>query len=199
MRRIFDIAVVLVMLVVTFPLLALAALAVLISSGRPVFFGHRRIGRNGVPFCCWKLRTMAVDAERTLHASEDLHSHYVSNGFKLPLAADPRVTPLGRWLRRSYIDELPQLFNVLNGTMALVGPRPIVEAELAYYGDHALVLLAERPGIFGAWAAGGRQRAAYPERVQIELAYVRARSFGTDLSILARSVPVVLLGQSPDA
>jgi exopolysaccharide production protein ExoY len=199
MKRAVDVVAALVLLVITAPLLAWAVAAVLVTSGRPVFFGHRRVGRYGVPFRCWKLRTMQPDAERVLHDAPMLRSRYVTNGYKLPLAEDPRVTRAGAFLRRTYLDELPQLFNVLNGTMSLVGPRPIVDEEVDNYGSSAAELLAARPGIFGAWAAEGRARPPYPERVHIELDYVRRPSLLRDLSILARSVPVVLLGQAPDA
>lgn len=199
MRRAFDVIGALVLLLLSLPLLAVAAVAVLVTSGRPVFFGHVRVGRNGALFRCWKLRTMSNGAERRLDETPDLHARYVANGYKLPVAHDPRVTWLGRWLRRSYIDELPQLFNVLAGTMSLVGPRPVVPDELTNYGSAAAELLTARPGIFGAWAVGGRARAPYPERVHVELEYVRTRTLAADLAILVRSIPVVLLGQAPDA
>lgn len=199
MKRALDVVAAVVLLVISAPLLLCAAAAVLVTSGRPVFFGHRRVGRNGVPFRCWKLRTMQTDAERVLHDTPTLRNRYVTNGYKLPLAEDPRVTPIGGFLRRSYLDELPQLFNVLNGTMSLVGPRPIVDEEIDNYGGSAAELLAARPGVFGAWAAEGRARPPYPERIEVELTYVRTRSLTTDLSILVRSIPVVLLGQGPDA
>jgi exopolysaccharide production protein ExoY len=199
MRRAFDIAGALVLLLLTLPLLIVAAAVVLVTSGRPVFFGHVRVGRGGRLFRCWKLRTMAIDAERVLDRVPDLRARYVANGYKLPMTQDPRVTLPGRWLRRSYIDELPQFFNVLNGTMSLVGPRPVVPDELTNYGTAAAELLTARPGIFGAWALGGRARAPYPERVNVELEYVRSRTLAADVAILVRSIPVVLSGQAPDA
>jgi len=199
MKRVVDVVGASILILLTLPLLAGAAVGVLISSGRPVFFGHWRIGRNGVPFGCWKLRTMQLHAERVLHETPALRERYVTNGYKLPLAEDPRVTRFGAILRRTYLDELPQLFNVLNGTMSLVGPRPIVEEEMRNYGYRAAELLTARPGIFGAWAAEGRARPPYPERVHIELDYVRRPSLLRDVVILARSVPVVLLGQDPES
>ena len=199
MKRVSDVVFALVLLLLTAPILLLAALTVLVTSGRPVFFGHHRVGRHGIPFRCWKLRTMSVGAELVLVTNPRLHARYMANGFKLPLSSDPRVTPVGAMLRRSYIDELPQLFNVLNGSMSMVGPRPIVAQEVAEYGAAAGELLSARPGIFGAWAAEGRSRPAYPRRTELELEYVRRRSLVLDLMILMRSVPVVLLGQGPDA
>lgn len=193
-RRLTDIVVAGVLLIVTLPLLLLAAAAVLASSGRPVFYGHTRVGRDGQLFRCWKLRTMQPDAERRLHEEPTLRRDYVRNGFKLPLHRDPRITPLGRWLRRSYVDELPQLVNVLNGSMSLVGPRPVVEEELQEFGPRVAELLSIRPGIFGAWTSMGRRRPGYPERSRIELEYVRTRSVTHDVRILVRSLPVVLRG-----
>jgi len=169
---------------------------VLAGDGRPVFFGHRRMGKGGRPFTCWKLRTMKRGAERWLAADPQLRERHARNGFKLPAREDPRVTPVGRWLRRTHIDEIPQLLNVVNGTMALVGPRPVVESELAEYGEEgAAELLGARPGIVGAWTSRGRRRPPYPERARLELAYLRTRSLSGDLRILLRSVPVVLRGQ----
>lgn len=194
-RRTIDLAVSSVLLVASAPFLLAGAAGVLITSGRPVFFGHVRVGRRGRPFRCWKLRTMRTDAQEMLERDESLRARYVANGFKLPLDDDPRVTPFGRLLRRSYIDELPQLVNVLNGTMSLVGPRPIVPEELGEFGADAGELLRARPGIVGAWTSRGRARPGYPERVRIELEYVRNANARRDLQIIARSIPVVLRGQ----
>lgn len=195
MRRIVDLLLGSLLLIVTAPLLAAAALAVLTGSGRPVFFGHRRVGRAGQPFRCWKLRTMRVDAERALEEQPALRERYVSNGYKLPNGDDPRITREGRWLRRTYLDELPQLLNVLNGTMSLVGPRPVVTEELEQFGPEKDELLREKPGLFGEWVSRGPDRPAYPERARIEIQYLRNRTLGRDLWILARSIPAVLKGQ----
>lgn len=198
-RRIAAIGTAGVLLLLTLPLMVGAALAVLLLSGRPVFYGHERVGRYGRPFRCWKLRTMEPDAELRLHEEPHLHRRYVSNGYKLPLDSDPRITSVGRWLRRTYLDELPQLVNVLNGTMSLVGPRPLVAEELEEFGSDASELLSVRPGIFGAWTSLGRDRPGYPERTRIELEYVRTRSFRGDLTLLGRSLPVVLRGSDERA
>jgi lipopolysaccharide/colanic/teichoic acid biosynthesis glycosyltransferase len=194
-RRWFDVAAASVLLVVALPLLAISAVAILLDSGGPVFFGHMRVGRGGRLFRCWKLRTMVLDAEERLEHEPELRRRYLGNGYKIPADQDPRITFIGRQLRRSYLDELPQLFNVLNGSMSLVGPRPIIPGEMAEYGDRAAGLLSVRPGVFGAWTVRGRERPNYPERAVIELEYVRRRSFGRDLVILLQSVPVVLRGQ----
>jgi exopolysaccharide production protein ExoY len=198
-KRLLDVVAALLLLILAAPLLVGAAVGVFITSGRPVLFGHRRIGRNGVPFRCWKLRTMQTDAEHVLSTVPSLQELYVANGYKLPHAADPRLTSFGRVLRRTYVDELPQLVNVLNGTMSLIGPRPIVEQELSNYGEDGAELLRVRPGIIGEWTSRGRERPPYPERARLELTYIRERSLSRDVRILLRTVPVVLLGQTEDA
>lgn len=194
-RRAVDIIGAAILIILTLPFLLMGIFLVLVGSGRPILFGHQRVGRNGRPFRCWKLRTMTQGAELRLALDPALAERHALNGFKLPTREDPRVTRVGRWLRRTHIDELPQLANVLAGSMALVGPRPIVERELAHYGDAAGELLSARPGLVGAWTNRGRGRPPYPERARMELAYVRTRSFRGDLRILLRSVPVVLRGQ----
>ena len=194
-KRALDLVGASVVLTLASPLLVLGALAVLLGSGRPIFFGHRRLGYEGVPFRCWKLRTMRVGAEAELKPESALNERYRGNNFKIPTDEDPRVTPVGGWLRRSYLDEIPQLFNVLNGTMSLVGPRPLVEDELDLYGEDAHELLRVRPGICGEWTSRGRDRPPYTERAAIELEYLRHRSLMKDLAILARSIPVVFKGQ----
>jgi exopolysaccharide production protein ExoY len=197
-RRAADVLGALLLLALLAPILLAAVLAVLVCDGRPVLFGHYRLGRDGRRFRCWKLRTMGLDAEQTLAREPELRDRHRQNGYKLPNGSDPRVTRLGRLLRRSYIDEIPQLLNVLNGTMSLVGPRPIVPDELEHYAGGEAELLCERPGIVGAWTSHGRARPAYPERARIELDYLRTRSPSRDLLILARTIPVVLRGQGDE-
>lgn len=198
-RRTVDVVLAAALLLALAPLLALGVGVVAVAGGRPVFFGHHRLGKGGRPFRCWKLRTMAVDAERRLDLDPSLRRRHLENGFKLPNGSDPRVTRWGRWLRRSYVDEIPQLFNVLVGDMALVGPRPIVPAELGLFGEEgADLLLRVKPGIFGAWNSLGRRRPPYPERARLEVEYVERRSPWTDLAILWRSAWAVLQGQGDD-
>ncbi len=194
-RRLLELAGATLLLLLALPILGAGALLVLLGSGRPAFFGHVRVGRGGRLFRCWKLRTMKPGAELRLLTDDALRARYAHNGYKLPLRDDPRITRVGRILRRSHIDEIPQLLNVLNGTMALVGPRPVIEEELREYGEGAVALLRARPGIVGEWTSRGRKRPGYPERAEIELRYVRTRSLRTDLRILVRSIPVVLRGQ----
>jgi exopolysaccharide production protein ExoY len=197
LRRLGDIVGASLLLAILAPLLALAALAVLVGSGRPIFFGHLRLGRGGRLYRCWKLRTMHAGAEARLEREPHLKDRYIRNDFKLPNGSDPRVTRIGRVLRRTYVDEIPQLLNVIEGSMSLIGPRPIVPAELAWYGPYANELLQSKPGVFGEWTSRGQSRPSYPERAHVELTYVRQRTIGADLAILIRTIPVVLRGQ-PD-
>ncbi len=197
-RRVADVLAALVLLLLLGPLLLVGMAIVAAAGGRPVFFGHQRVGRGGRPFKCWKLRTMAVDAELWLDRDPGLRERHEANGFKLPNASDPRVTLWGRWLRKTYIDEIPQLLNVLTGSMSLVGPRPIVPSELALFGDEAPSLLSVKPGIFGAWNSLGRKRPPYPERAALEVEYVHHRSLASDVLILSRSVVAVLQGQGDE-
>jgi len=159
-RRALDVVAAGVLLVAVSPLLLLGMATVAAAGGRPVFFGHRRLGLGGRPFRCWKLRTMTVDAERQLDLDPDLRNRHEANGYKLPNGSDPRVTRWGRWLRRTYLDEIPQLLNVLVGDMSMVGPRPIVPAELELFGAEGGGLLQVKPGIFGGPASSRRRRRA---------------------------------------
>ena len=194
-KRIFDCIASGTLLVLAFPLFALCALLVRLGSKGPVLFGHRRLGRDGEAFECLKFRSMVVGAEDLLEEDRQLRDAHRQNGFKLPTEDDPRVTRVGRFLRKTHLDELPQLLNVLRGDMALVGPRPIVEEELELYGAGARQLQRVRPGIFGAWTALGHARPGYPRRCDVELNYVRDMSLQQDIELLLRNFFVVLKGQ----
>jgi len=197
-RRVLEAVAAATTLLILSPLLLAGMAIVLVAGGRPLFFGHERVGLHGRRFRCWKLRTMTEDAERRLDEDAGLRERHETNGFKLPNGSDPRITWWGRWLRKTYLDEIPQLWNVVWGDMALVGPRPIVADELHLFGDGAGELLGVKPGIFGAWNSRGRGRPPYPERAALELDYVRHRSTLRDVRILLRSVVAVLQGQGDD-
>ena len=193
LKRAVDLAGALVGLLLTAPLLAVLAVLVRLGSPGPVFFAQARVGRGGRVFRCYKLRTMRHDAESLLRTDPELRATYERHGFKIPCDADHRVTPVGRLLRLSSCDELPQLWNVLKGEMSLVGPRPLVVRELGHYpGTDRDVLLSVRPGLTGAWAVGGRSRVGYPERARMELEYVREWSIGGDALILLKTIGAVL-------
>jgi lipopolysaccharide/colanic/teichoic acid biosynthesis glycosyltransferase len=135
---------------------------------------------------------MRPDAEAVLKRDPEIYAKYLANGYKLPEGEDPRITRIGRILRSTSLDEIPQLLNVVRGDMSLVGPRPIVPAELKEYGERSDDFLAALPGITGKWQVSGRSNLGYPERADVELDYVYGWSFLEDLRILFRTVPVVL-------
>jgi exopolysaccharide production protein ExoY len=192
LKRTFDVATSLLLLPVAVPLMVLIAVLIKLTSRGPVFFRHERVGRGGQMFRLIKFRTMRVDAVARLHSDPNLYAEYVRNDFKLPNHSDPRVFSFGRALRRSSLDELPQLFNVLAGTMSLVGPRPVVVAELDRYGSLAWAYLELRPGITGRWQTDGRNDIRYPERAELDAEYLLNWRFRLDLSIVARTVPSVI-------
>lgn len=192
LKRTVDVALSAFGILLLSPLLAALAVAVKVDSPGPVFFRQKRLGLGGKPFTIFKFRSMRADAERILEQNEDLQQRYRENGFKLPESEDPRVSRLGAFLRKTSLDELPQLFNVLKGDMSLVGPRPIVVPELENYGEGASTFLAVRPGVTGRWQINGRSEVGYPQRALLDIEYIREWSLGSDLGILMRTVPAVL-------
>ena len=195
-KRFIDIVGSLMTLALVSPVLVVAAIAVKVDSPGPVFFRQPRVGRAGSLFGFLKLRTMRANAEEVLRADSELLAIYEKNSHKLPLELDPRLTRVGRVLRRWSIDELPQILNVLRGDMSLVGPRPITLPELQqYYSQrHAPLFLCVRPGLTGRWAVSGRADVGYPRRAMLELEYVRNWSLFSDFLILVRTLPVVARG-----
>ncbi len=191
-KRALDVVLASVLLVFLSPVFFAVAVALMITSHGPVIYGQRRLGRYARSFKCFKFRSMYTDAEQRLASDPELYAEYVRNDFKLPDGRDPRITPIGRFLRRTSLDELPQLWNVIRGDMSLVGPRPIVPAEIRHYRDDSQMLLLLQPGITGLWQVSGRSNLAYPERTNLELEYVEKWSLGRDLRILTATVPAVL-------
>ncbi len=194
-KRLFDVVSAAFGLVLLAPVFAVAAAAIRLSGPGPVFYGQRRRGRNGRVFRAWKFRTMAANAEEVLaaHLAADpkLRAEWECDH---KLRRDPRVTAVGKLLRKTSLDELPQLWNVLRGEMSLVGPRPIVDDEIAKYGAKYALYRKVRPGISGLWQVSGRNNTTYDERVRFDEYYVRNWSPWLDLYILARTVKVVLTG-----
>jgi exopolysaccharide biosynthesis polyprenyl glycosylphosphotransferase len=192
MKRALDVFVSGLLLILLSPLLACAALATLIDSGRPVFFRQRRAGKDGVPFTVFKFRTMVADAEDRLAELIDL-SKLSEPAFKIP--DDPRVTRVGKLLRRTSIDELPQLFNVLRGQMSLVGPRPEEVAVVALYDERQRGRLAIKPGLTGPMQVYGRGDLTFEERLAMERDYLDNLSLLTDLQILMRTPRAIMRGE----
>jgi Undecaprenyl-phosphate galactose phosphotransferase WbaP len=193
-KRMIDIVGALAMLFALMPVMLALALLVR-ADGGPVLFRQRRIGAGGKPFMCLKYRTMRTDAEAQLKAllarDPEARASWDSD-FKLRV--DPRITRFGGMLRQTSLDELPQLFNVLKGDMSLVGPRPIVAAEVPRYGGAIREYLNCRPGVTGLWQVSGRNDVDYPTRVKLDQTYVRNWSVFADIAILFRTVRVVLRG-----
>jgi exopolysaccharide production protein ExoY len=194
-NRVLDVTVALAALLFFAPLMILVALAIM-ASGGPVLFRQMRLGQGGELFACLKFRTMYVDAEHLL--AEVLANDPVARADwerEHKLRRDPRVSTVGRFLRKTSLDELPQLFNVLGGSMSIVGPRPIVAAEACRYGRYILNYCEVRPGITGLWQISGRNETSYRRRVACDVSYVRTKSAVKDLLIILKTVPAVCMAR----
>jgi exopolysaccharide production protein ExoY len=182
-KRLIDILGSLTALLVFSPLMAVIALFILLSDPGPVIFRQKRLGLHGRKFTMYKFRSMVVNAEEILRKDKSLYDRYVSN-YHLDEDEDPRVTRIGRFLRNTSLDELPQFFNVLRGQMSLVGPRPIVGEELVNYGDRGADFLSVKPGLTGHWQVSGRDNIPYPQRVEVEMYYVSHHNLWLDMKII---------------
>lgn len=191
-KRVFDVVLSTIGLLLVSPILLVAAIAIKVTSPGPVLFKQQRVGRDGRPFEVLKLRTMVVDAEARL--AEVMHQNE-SDGPLFKLKDDPRITKVGRVLRKLSIDELPQLWNVVRGDMSLVGPRPALPREVAEWNDELHERLRVRPGITGMWQVSGRSDSGFSEYQRLDLFYVDNWSIVIDLGILVRTIPAVLTGR----
>jgi lipopolysaccharide/colanic/teichoic acid biosynthesis glycosyltransferase len=193
LKRGFDLVLGGVLLVLFAPVILLAALAVAATSGLPAFYASERVGKGGKTFRMWKLRTMCRDADaiktRWPETDPDLYAEYARHQ---KLVQDPRTTAVGRLLRRTSIDELPQLLNVVRGDMALVGPRPYMPAELAESPETRALVTRVRPGITGPWQVGGRNRILPDARLDVDRLYITNQGFFRDLECLLRTLGVLL-------
>jgi exopolysaccharide biosynthesis polyprenyl glycosylphosphotransferase len=203
LKRLVDGAGAAVLLAVLSPVFLVLAFLVKRSSPGPVFFVQERLGRNGRPFKFYKFRSMRHDADDEIHRqfaamfiNGDNDGCRAKNGGKdlYKLKVDPRVTPIGSWLRRTSLDELPQLFNVLRGEMSLVGPRPPISYEIENYQPWHMERLKVTPGLTGLWQVMGRSQVSFDEMVHLDLHYINHWSLRLDLEILLRTIPVVLRG-----
>jgi len=193
LKRIMDLAIAGAALVLAAPVMILVGLFIKITAGGPAIFSHSRVGFGGSSFNCYKFRSMVANSDEVLKAYLDANAdarkeweetHKIRN--------DPRVTLFGRLLRKSSLDELPQLINILRGDMSCVGPRPIVEDELRRYGEHQAEYLATRPGLTGLWQVSGRSSMDYDNRVALDSHYVRNWSIWLDIVILLRTIVAVM-------
>ena len=188
-KRLFDLVGASLLLCFFAPVMLVIASVIKLDDGGPVLFRQARVGRNGTMFDCFKFRSMCVDAEQRLAALQHLNE---TDGVLFKLRADPRITRLGRFLRRFSLDELPQLINVVEGSMSLVGPRPPLQSEVDVYGLDVHRRLLVRPGMTGLWQVSGRSELSWRESVRLDLYYVDNWSMMGDLIILAKTLRAVV-------
>jgi len=192
-KRALDIVLASAGLLVLWPLMIAIAIAIRVGDGGPALFAQVRVGRNGRPFTCLKFRTMVMDAEKALaaHLASDPQARCEWETFQ-KLERDPRITGLGGFLRKTSLDELPQLFNILFGQMSVVGPRPIVHTEIERYGDSFVSCFSVRPGLTGLWQVSGRSDCSYQTRVALDQRYATTWTVLGDAEIILKTVPAVL-------
>ncbi|MET0545384.1 MAG: sugar transferase [Caulobacterales bacterium] len=193
-KRLFDVVGAATIIVLAAPLFVVIGTAIKALSKGPIVYKQRRVGFRGRVFHCLKFRSMVIDAEKRLIeylAENPLAAEEWARDQKL--RRDPRITPIGRLLRKTSLDELPQLLNVLRGDMSLVGPRPVVEDELARYGQHTVAYLSARPGMTGLWQVNGRNTTTYLRRTQLDAAYVEQWRLRHDVKIILKTIPEMVV------
>ncbi|MED4063774.1 sugar transferase [Priestia megaterium] len=192
-KRVVDIIGAFIGLLLTFPIFVLISVLYLFGENKgPIFFGQSRIGRDGKVFKMYKFRSMIVNAEAVLKNDKLLYKKYLENNYKLEPEEDPRITKIGSFLRKTSLDELPQLINVLKGDMSLVGPRPVIQEELKEYNNRLAEFLNVKPGVTGYWQICGRSDVGYPERADLEFYYIEHRGVKLDFTIIIKTVVLVL-------
>lgn len=192
-KRLLDVLIAASALFFLSPIMLLLALAIRLQDGGPAIFSHKRIGKDGRSFECFKFRSMVIDAQARLEALLASDAQAAAEWARdQKLRNDPRITPLGRFIRKSSFDELPQLFNILRGEMSIVGPRPIIAEEIVRYGASFADYASVPPGITGLWQVSGRNNVSYDERVALDAHYASSWSVVGDVGIILRTVPVVL-------
>jgi lipopolysaccharide/colanic/teichoic acid biosynthesis glycosyltransferase len=190
LKRVFDIVFSIVALLILSPIFCAIAIVIAVTDGPPMVFRQSRLGMRGKLFHIYKFRTMVKNAEAILRSRPDLWKEYQET---YKIKNDPRISRLGKFLRNTSLDELPQLFNVLKGEMSIVGPRPIVQAEISKFGDQADIYLSMKPGCAGLWACSGRSDTTYEERVRLEREYFDKASLWFDMRIIFKTLVAVLL------
>lgn len=189
-KRVIDCILSIMALIILSPIYLIIALAVKIDSPGPIFFKHTRIGKNGKTIKIYKYRTMVTNAEELIKQFTPEQMKEYKENFKLE--NDPRITKVGKFLRKTSLDELPQLLNIVKGELALIGPRPVVKDELEKYGENAEKFLSVTPGLTGNWTVSGRSNTTYEERMEMELWYVDNISFKTDIQIFFKTIVAVI-------
>ncbi len=196
LKRLIDIAAIVLTLPLVLPIMILLGILTKLTSKGPIFYGHKRIGKNGKEIKCWKFRSMCVNSQEILEeilATDPVRRAEWEKDRKF--IDDPRVTKFGKFLRKTSLDELPQLFNILFGQMSLVGPRPVTEPELIKYGEYKDYVLSVSPGLTGMWQVSGRSDTGYEERITYDTYYIQNWSIWLDIWILIKTVWVVLVGK----
>lgn len=192
LKRCGDLVLSVIALVLLSPLCLLTAVAVKLEDGGPVIYSQIRAGKNGKPFKFYKFRSMCVDAEKK---RKDLKNFDESDGPVFKITHDPRITKVGKVIRKSSIDELPQLANILRGDMTIVGPRPPLPDEVAQYTPEQMHRLDVKPGLTCYWQCSGRSDLSFEKWMELDFKYIQERGFWTDLKIILKTVPAVLLGR----
>lgn len=192
-KRIFDIICSSVALIILSPVFLILTVAIKTTDKGPVFFTHRRVGKGGKPLNIYKFRSMVTNAEDLIKQFTPEQKAEYERNFKLE--DDPRVTKVGKFMRRTSLDELPQLFNILKGDLSIVGPRPVMEVETEIYGNYRDMLLSVKPGLTGFWAANGRSCTTYTRRRAMEICYIKNRSVCFDLKIILKTITSVFKGE----
>lgn len=201
-KRVLDLVLTIPLLIPLAVIFLIMLVVIRLDSKGPVLFRQKRVGQYGVEFEFLKFRSMRVESDDTIHRAaysrymrgEKLHED-PENKSPYKLMRDPRITPVGRFIRKTGIDELPQLWNVVKGDMTLVGPRPPLAYEVAMYDSHDLLRLSGRPGITGPWQVYGRSEVGFHEMVEMDISYLRRQSLWEDLKLIAMTIPVMLLSR----
>ena len=189
-KRVIDVILASVALILLSPLFAIIAIAIKIDSKGPVFFAHKRIGKNGKIIKLYKFRSMVINAEELIKSFTTEQMREYKENYKL--TNDPRITKVGKFLRKTSLDELPQLINIINGDLSIIGPRPVVADELEKYGVNKDKFLSVTPGLTGYWAANGRSNTTYEQRMEMELYYIDNLSLKMDIKVFFKTILSVL-------
>lgn len=189
-KRVIDVILASVALILLSPLFVIIAIAIKIDSKGPVFFAHKRIGKNGKIIKLYKFRSMVINAEELIKSFTPEQMREYKENYKL--TNDPRITKVGKFLRKTSLDELPQLINIINGDLSIIGPRPVVADELEKYGVNKDKFLSVAPGLTGYWAANGRSNTTYEQRMEMELYYIDNLSLKMDIKVFFKTILSVL-------
>ena len=189
-KRAIDVFLASIALILLSPLFAIIAIAIKVDSKGPVFFAHKRIGKNGKVIKLYKYRSMVINAEELIKSFTPEQMKEYKENYKLP--NDPRITKVGKFLRKTSLDELPQLINIINGDLSIIGPRPVVADELEKYGANKDKFLSVTPGLTGYWAANGRSNTTYEQRMEMELYYIDNLSLKMDIKVFFKTILSVL-------